>query len=134
MWAPCLPVHLLLGRILGMLILQVMLEEAEQAPSSCRPALRTLAVLYGATRVERSLSFFLGCGAIEPCCMAALRDAVNRLCRRALRLLRRSCHLTLTKDAATVRGWPLSLAVFTARSSQHGDIVAGTASRAGMRS
>ena len=79
--APCLSVHHMLGLISRVIILQVMLEEAEQAPSSCRPALRALAALYGATRVERSLSFFLGCGAIEPCCTAALRDAVNKLCR-----------------------------------------------------
>ena len=57
------------------------MEEAEKAPSSCQPALRALGALYGATRVERSLPFYLSCGALQPCCPPALRESVNIMCR-----------------------------------------------------
>ena len=61
--------------------MQVLVEDAEKAPASCRPALRLLAALYGATRLERGLPFFLACKALEPCCVAALRETVHSLCR-----------------------------------------------------
>ena len=65
----------------SLLCLQALVEEAEKAPASCKPALRVLAALHGATRLERGLPFFLACKALEPCCVAGLRDSVNALCR-----------------------------------------------------
>jgi len=55
-------------------------EVQRRAPSAARPALTLLAALYGLSRVERALAFYLASGAFAPADAAAVRAAVNAAC------------------------------------------------------
>lgn len=61
---------------------QTFSEELGSAPLAVRPALGQLATLYGLTRVERGMPFFLASGALAPHQASAVRLAVNDLCRQ----------------------------------------------------
>jgi acyl-CoA oxidase len=61
----------------------VMLQEAQAAPAAAAKAgLRAMALLFGATRVERSLASYLAAGVLNGADAAALRAAVNKACRQ----------------------------------------------------
>lgn len=64
------------------LTFSVFSEEIATAPAAAVPALRQLASLYGLTRVERGLPFFLASRALRPDQAGAVRLAVNSLCRQ----------------------------------------------------
>ncbi len=62
-------------------ILQGFVEEVNmRAPRDAKPALTLLATLYGLTRVERALAFYLASGAASGAAAAAVRAAVNAAC------------------------------------------------------
>ena len=64
------------------LCFQVFSEELSTAPAAAKSALQQLATLYGLSRLERGLAFFLASGALRQQQAAAVRAAVNSLCRR----------------------------------------------------
>ena len=66
------------------LCFQVFSEELSTAPAAAKSALQQLATLYGLTRLERGLAFFLASGALRQQQAAAVRAAVNSLCRRLM--------------------------------------------------
>lgn len=63
------------------LCLDNFINEVSKASAQLRPALAALAALYGATRVEREAAFYLANGVISRDDAAALRTAVNDMCR-----------------------------------------------------
>jgi acyl-CoA oxidase len=62
------------------LSLQIFQTEVARAPSALQPSLAALCWLYGATRLERSLTRLLGAGVLAGSDVAALRAAVNEAC------------------------------------------------------
>ncbi|KAK9816668.1 hypothetical protein WJX72_003499 [[Myrmecia] bisecta] len=61
---------------------QIFTEEVAAAPSATRPTLGALALLYGLTRIERNLAFYLAAGVLNGQHAAALRLRVNEVCRQ----------------------------------------------------
>ncbi|GIL55049.1 hypothetical protein Vafri_10685 [Volvox africanus] len=55
------------------------LQELDRAPESLRPALELLAQLYGLSRIQRSLDFYLAVGALNRADVVALRNATAEL-------------------------------------------------------
>lgn len=55
------------------------LQEVDRAPDSLRPALSLLAQLYGLSRLQRSLDFYLAAGALNRADVVALRNATVEL-------------------------------------------------------
>ena len=52
--------------------MQGFVEEVQKSPEDAKPALTLLAALYGLTRVERNLAFFLAAGESTPrCCQCS---------------------------------------------------------------
>lgn len=64
-----------------LLHLQGFVEEVtNKAPEASRPALMLLATLYGLTRVERGMAFYLASGAATGAHAEGVRAAVNTAC------------------------------------------------------
>ena len=59
---------------------KIFLEEVESAPVAWRSTLRTLALLYGLSRVETGLACYLAGGALPGAAVGPLRVKVNALC------------------------------------------------------
>lgn len=59
---------------------QTFVAELKSAPSAYAETLRSLALLYGLTRVESGLSDYLAGGALPGSAVAALRRKINGLC------------------------------------------------------
>ncbi|CAL5219457.1 g1292 [Coccomyxa viridis] len=55
-------------------------EEVQKGPANAKPALTLLATLYGLTRVERRMAFYLAAGVADGGHAAAVRSAVNAAC------------------------------------------------------
>ncbi|CAK0741867.1 hypothetical protein CVIRNUC_001356 [Coccomyxa viridis] len=55
-------------------------DEVRKSPEDAKPALTLLAALYGLTRVERNLAFFLAAGVMDGSHAAGVRAAVNSAC------------------------------------------------------
>ena len=96
--------------------LEGFVEELSSAPAAAAGALRQLAVLYGLTRIERGMAFFLASGALEGAHAAMVRRHVNAGCRSLAadkgRALRQLCdgfgipdeliHAPIAKDWRTI--------------------------------
>ena len=63
-----------------LMITQGFVEEVQSSPASAKPALTLLATLYGLTRVERRLAFYLAAGMLLP---QAMRSKISMVMLKA---------------------------------------------------